>query len=226
MKIKPFIYILLIIVISGALGCKKDNYDAPESMLTGKVVYEGQAIGVRTNEVQLELWQHGYALFTKIPVYVAPDGSFSAKLFDGDYKLTMIPGAGPWLARTDSIDVKVQGNTIVDFPVTPFTYVRSTTYQRNGATITATANIQTVSTANPLESVNLYIFRTALVDNINKTAETIVPAASVTNPSAVTLNIAIPAALSGLDAVYVRIGVKTAGVAALAFSPAEKIALK
>jgi len=226
MKIKPFIYILLFSMISGAIGCKKDNYDAPESMLTGKVVYEGQAIGVRTNEVQLELWQHGYELFTKIPVYVAPDGTFSARLFDGNYKLTMLVGSGPWLTRTDSIDVKVQGNTIVDFPVTPYSFVRSANYQRNGSTITATANVQSVSQVNALESVNFYIFSTALVDNVNKTAEAIVPAASITNLSGVTTNIAIPATLSSLDAVYVRVGVKTAGVAALAFSPAERIALK
>lgn len=226
MKIKPFIYIILLSVISGALGCNKDNYDAPESMLTGRVVYDGQAIGVRTNEVQLELWQHGYSLFTKIPVFVAPDGTFSARLFDGDYKLTMLRGSGPWVTRTDSLDVKIQGNTIVDFPVTPYSLVRSATYQRNGSTITATANVETVSQANPLESVNLYIFPTALVDNVNKTAETIVPATSITNPAAVTMNLSIPAALSGLEAVYVRVGVKTAGVAPLAFSPAERIALR
>jgi hypothetical protein len=226
MKIKPFIYIILLSIIGGALGCKKDNYEAPESMFTGKVVYEGQAIGVRTNEVQLELWQHGYSLFTKIPVFVAPDGTFSARLFDGDYKLTMLLGSGPWLNRTDSIDVKVQGNTIVDFPVTPYSFVRSATYQRNGSTITATANVQTVSQANALESVNFYVFSTALVDNVNKTTEVIVPAASIANLSAATTNITIPAALSDLDAVYVRVGVKTAGIAALAFSPAERIALK
>lgn len=226
MKIKPFIYIVLLSIIAGTVGCKKDNYDAPESMLTGKVVYDGQAIGVRTNEVQLELWQRGYSLFTKIPVFVAPDGTFSARLFDGDYKLTMLIGSGPWVNRTDSIDVKVQGNTIVDFPVTPFSFVRSASYQRNGSTISATANVQSVSQTNALESVNLYIFRTALVDNVNKAAETIVPAASITNPSSITMNLAIPASLSDLEAVYVRVGVKTAGVSALAFSPAERIALR
>jgi hypothetical protein len=40
------------------------------------------------------------------------------------------------------------------------------------------------------------------------------------------MNVTVPAALANLDAVYVRVGVKTAGVAELAYSPAEKIALR
>ena len=65
-------------------GCKKDNYKQPESVITGRVVYQGQPIGVRSNGVTLELWQHGYALFNKVAVNVAQDGSFSIKIFDGN----------------------------------------------------------------------------------------------------------------------------------------------
>lgn len=226
MRLKAYIYSLLLITLAGGYGCKKDNYDEPESLLTGRVVFEGQPIGVRSNAVQLELWQHGYAFFSKIRVFVAPDGTYSARLFDGDYKMTRQNG-GPWLSNTDSIDVQVRGNTVVDVPVTPYTFVKSATFQRNGATITATASLQTVSTANALESVRLYVFRTALVDDVNQSARTIVEASAIPSTGQpVSMNVTIPAALTSLDAVYVRVGVKTAGINELAYSPVERIALK
>ncbi|WP_069657963.1 DUF3823 domain-containing protein [Arcticibacter eurypsychrophilus] len=227
MKINPYKYILLFIIAVGGVGCEKDNYASPESLLTGKVIYEGQAIGVRSNGVQLELWQRGYAFFTKIPVFVNQDGSFSALLFDGNYKLTRQNGVGPWVNNTDSIDVKVSGNTMIDVPVTPYTFVKTATYQRNGTTMTATANLQTVSAANPLESVRLYVYRNALIDDLNQDGITVINASEITNVNQpLAISVTIPASLANADAVYVRIGVKTAGVAELAYSLAEKIQLK
>jgi hypothetical protein len=227
MKNNKFIYLLLLVLTIGSWGCTKDNYQPPKSQLTGKVVYNGQAIGVRSNGVQLELWQHGFAFFTKIPVYVDQDGSYSALLFDGKYKLTQQNGVGPWVNKTDSIDVQVSGNTIVDVPVIPYSYVKSATYQTSGTTITATTNIETVNTTNPLEAVRLYVFRTALVDDVNQDAVISIPAAQITSVSQpLTLSVAIPASLANAAAVYVRVGVKTAGVSELAYSPAQKIQLK
>lgn len=227
MKNNLFIYVLLLVFAVGSWGCTKDNYQPPKSQLTGKVVYNGQAIGLRSNGVQLELWQHGFAFFTKIPVYVDQDGSFSALLFDGKYKLTRQNGVGPWVNNTDSIDVQVSGNTIVDVPVTPYSFVKGATYQKSGANITATANIETVTTTNPLEAVRLYVFKTALVDDVNQNAVTSIAAAQIPDISQpITMSVAIPASLANADAVYVRVGVKTAGVAELAYSPAEKIPLK
>lgn len=228
MRTKQLIYIIFLSVITVSIaGCEKDNYEAPKSVLTGRVIYEGQPIGLRSNGVQLELWQHGYAFFTKIPVYVNQDGSFSALLFDGDYKLTRQRGVGPWIDVTDSIDVKVSGNTVVDVPVTPYSIVKSATYQKTGTTITCTANIQTINTTNPLEAVRLYVFRTALVDETNQDAITVIAATDIPDINQpLVMNVVIPASLTNADAVYVRVGVKTAGVAELAYSPATKISLK
>ncbi|MDB5020762.1 MAG: hypothetical protein JWQ28_1889 [Pedobacter sp.] len=227
MKNNIFIYLLLFVLAVGSWGCTKDNYEAPKSQLTGRVVYNGQAIGLRSNGVQLELWQHGYAFFTKIPVNVDQNGAFSALLFDGKYKLTRQNGVGPWVNNTDSIDVQVSGNTIVDVPVTPFSVVKTATYQKDGTNITATASIETVTTTNPLEAVRLYVFRTALVDDVNQDAVISIPAAQIldiTQP--LTLTVPIPASLANAASVYVRVGVKTSGVSELAYSPAEKIQLK
>lgn len=63
-------------------SCMKDNYDAPESMLTGRVMYNGEALQLRGKEaVQLQLYQHGYAKHDPINVYVNQDGMYSANLF-------------------------------------------------------------------------------------------------------------------------------------------------
>ena len=58
MKVKIFIIITLSFFV--LISCEHDNYDAPNAILSGKVVYEGEAVGVRTNGTQLERWQDGY----------------------------------------------------------------------------------------------------------------------------------------------------------------------
>lgn len=145
-------------------SCEKDNYDAPASTLTGRVVYQDQPLGVRSDGVQLELWQSGYSLFTKIPVYVAQDGTFSASLFDGNYKLTRLRGNGPWADNTDTINIQVKGGTTVDVPVDPYFVIRNDNVQRSGNAINATFNIQRVNTTKDLEYVRLYVGQTMITD--------------------------------------------------------------
>ena len=134
---KNISYIILFSLIA-LFSCKKDNYEEPTSRLSGRVIFQNQPVGVRSDGVQLELWQRGYALFTKIPVYVAQDGTFSATLFDGDYKLVRLRGNGPWIDNTDSISVKVSGNTQVDVPVVPHFNLNNVSFSKSGNTVTAT----------------------------------------------------------------------------------------
>ena len=64
-----FSVILLLVLFS---GCGKDNFDAPESKLVGRVTYQGQALNLRgTGEaVQLQLYQDGYEKNDPISVFV------------------------------------------------------------------------------------------------------------------------------------------------------------
>src|SRR5438105_1762586 len=124
MKIKILSSLIIAFVIIFT-GCKKDNYSPPGSTITGRVIYQSQPLGVRSNGVQLELWQHGFQLFSKIPVYLAEDGTFSASVFDGNYKLTLLKGNGPWADKTDSIDVTVKGAATVDVPVDPYFIIKN-----------------------------------------------------------------------------------------------------
>jgi hypothetical protein len=216
-----FIALLLCML---ATGCKKDNFEKPSSTLNGTVVYNKEAVGVRSNGVQLELWQYGFQLFTKIPVHVAQDGSFSASLFDGNYKLVRLPGNGPWINNTDSIDITVNGNTVVEVPVQPYFIIKSATAGKAGTTVSATFSIERVNASQPLESATLYVGKTNIVDAVNNLGAATLSADEIGDIiGPVTINVNIPAALSGETFFFARIGVKTAGVAERIYTQPIKI---
>ncbi|MCF2445494.1 DUF3823 domain-containing protein [Dyadobacter sp. CY345] len=208
-------------------GCEKDNYQQPKSVLKGRIVHDGQLIGVRSNGVQLEIWQRGYQLFTKIPVYVNQDGTFSASLFDGNYKLVRLRGNGPWIDNTDSIDVQVNGSLELDVPVTPYFVIRNDTYQKGEQAVSATFNLQQIDTSRQIERVNLYVGTTTIVDannNVGNAQKVAADLTDVTKP--VTLTASLSTALASREYVFVRIGVKTAGVGEMIFGAPQKIALR
>jgi hypothetical protein len=224
---KIFLAMVSLALFVLVAGCKKDNYEPPQSQLTGRVVFQGQAVGVRSNGVQLELWQPGFQLYTKIPVYVNQDGTFSAMLFDGDYKLTRLKGNGPWADNTDTIQVQVRGATAVDVPVDAFFIVKGETFQKSGSNIATTFSLQRGNTSKNLEDVRLYLGRTTIIDQNNNDAVVTKAAGTITDPTQpINLSVALPTSLADKDYVFARVGVKTVGVAELAFSIPQKIALK
>jgi hypothetical protein len=224
MKIKILAATALLIIVMAA--CKKDNYKPPTSVLKGRVVYQGQALGLRSNAVQLELWQSGYQLFTKIPVYVAHDGTFSASLFDGSYKLVRLKGNGPWADNIDSIAVNLNGSSDVDVNMDPYFVIKNETYTKAGTTVNVTFNLQRVNTTKALELVRIYVGQTVILDQNNNAANAQKLAAAVDVSQPVTLSVTIPASIASKDYVFMRVGVKTAGVAELLYSQAQKLSLK
>lgn len=226
MKINNFIFIGIVAILILFAGCEKDNYEAPKSMFTGRIVYDGQTLGVRSNGVQLELWQHGFQLFNKIPVYIAQDGTFSAEVFDGDYKLALVRGNGPWADKVDSIDVKVNGATVLDVPVDPYFIIKNEAFQNNSTTVTVTFTLQQINATRSLEAVKLYVGQTILLDDIINVASIQKSAADITDLNQpITLTVAIPASLVSKGYAFVRTGVKTFGVAEYLYSQAQKVAI-
>jgi hypothetical protein len=229
---------LLYSLVAGAFllaGCTKDNVDPPKSTLTGRVVFEDQAVGVRNNSTtnagntstMLELWQRGYQLFTKIPVYVAQDGTFSAVLFDGDYKLVRTRGNGPWVDNTDTIEVKVRGATNVNVPIQPYYVVRNETFQKDGNTVKATCQASRITAtaagrAVTLDRVVLFIGSTQFVDNNNTVGRNELTGAAVADLSKpLSFSLAVPASIKGFC--YVRIGIKATNSAEYLYTPVQKI---
>lgn len=227
MKPKIVLYPLFALFIFLSAGCEKDNFSPPESSLTGRVVYQGQPLGLRSAGVQFELWQHGYQLFTKIPLNIKQDGTFSATLFDGDYKLVRSRGAGPWVDVADSIDVKVNGQATVDVPVEPFFIIKNESFEKTGTTIKGTFTLQSINPTKTLELARLYIGPNLIVDQNNNAANTQILAAAIPNlAQPVTLNVNIPASIANDNFIFARIGVKTSGVAELLYTLPQKIQLK
>ncbi len=221
---KTFVYAGLLLVATLFSACKYDNYDPPASTLTGRVTYQNQPVGVRTNGVQLELWQRGYQLFTKIPVFINQDGTFSASLFDGDYKLVRLRGNGPWVDNTDTIDVQVRGTTQVDVPVQPYFTINSPTFQRSGTNLTATGQINQVVSGRAVEQVTLYVGTTQFVDATNNAGSTSLSRTALADLSKpLSLSLATPTVVKGTA--YMRLGVKTAGVAELLYTPVQQVTL-
>lgn len=216
----------IALVLGMNTGCERDNRAQPKSELKGRVVYEGNPVGVRSNGVQLELWQPGYALFTKIEVYVAQDGTFSSSLFDGDYKLVKLRGNGPWVDNRDTINVQVRGVTELDVPVRPYFNIKNDRFTAEAGKVTATFDLSKLETA-ALERVNLYIGRTLIVDPNNNIGSVQLAASAITDlTKPVTLSVNIPAAYSGREYVYARVGVKTSGVGEMLFGTPQKVMLK
>jgi hypothetical protein len=141
-------YALAMALLAMALGsCSKDNYDAPESTLSGRVVYNGEALQLRGNQaVQLQLYQRGYAKHDPISVYVNQDGGYSARLFDGQYQLITRNGNGPWSPQgRDTIEVQVVGSTIQDVQVTPYYLVQDAQIALNGNSLDASFTVEKIA---------------------------------------------------------------------------------
>ena len=160
-------FLPLILLISVLGGCKKDNREPPKSTLTGVVLVEGTKtpVGVASNGTQLELWQYGYALLNKIAVHIDQDGSFSAKLFDGNYKLVRLGGA-PWAAQTDTINIDLNGSATVEVPVKPFFTIGGETYTYAAAdtSLTATFSVARADATKTADRVSFSIGLTNFVD--------------------------------------------------------------
>lgn len=221
MKVKLFLISSIIAFSIFFVSCEKDNFDEPASILSGRIIYNNEPVGVRSNALELELWQHGYANFTKIPVFIKQDGTFSAVLFDGKYKLVRMNGA-PWENNTDSIDVEVRGNTIVDVPVVPYFSLSNVSFQKNGSQVTATFTVNQVSSQRNLKKVYLFLGKTIITDNGYNIARISKDAASITLGEPTTLSVEIPSANSS-SIIFARVGIETDGIGQLLYSESKKI---
>ena len=219
--------LLGLLSMAALSSCEKDNRAEPKSELKGRIVYEGAPVGVRSNGVQLEIWQRGYQLFTKIPVYVNQDGTFSASLFDGNYKLVRLRGNGPWVDNTDTIDVELRGTKELDVPVKPYFVFQNDVYTKGEGKVSATFNLNQVDNSRMLERVNLYVGTTTIVDPNNNAGNVQEVAANITDLSKpITLTATLSPALAKREYVYARIGVKTSGVGEMLFGAPQKVMLR
>ncbi len=231
MKIQ-FQYIAMLVVCAGGMACKKDNYKEPSATLSGKVVYKGEAIGVENYQVPFQIYQYGFGKVGSIDGTVSQDGSYSALLFNGTYKLIIPNGQGPFKWKQlssgapDSTTIVMNGNQTLDLEVTPYYMIRTPAITGGAGKVSATFKAEKIITdaanAKDIERVSLYINKTDFVSGGNNIAVTDMSGSAITDPNNISLNITVPG-IAPQTYVYARIGLKIVGVEDLIFSPVIKV---
>lgn len=137
------IFVLLALVLT---GCRKDNYDEPESFIQGRVVYEGKPLQLAGNEkVTLQLYQPGYEKHDPFNVHVNQNGEFSICIFDGHYQLITKSGNGPWTSEgRDTIDIDLNGFANLDVEVVPYYLVENASITLNGNKVNASFDVKKI----------------------------------------------------------------------------------
>lgn len=231
-------YIIAVLITGmAATACEKDNYDPPASTLSGRLHYKGAEIQVEFNQVAYQVYQYGFGKLGPISnTSFKQDGSYSVLLFDGEYKLIIPNGQGPFLWKKtpagdpDTVVVNLRGSQQLDLEVTPYYMIREPQFGAAGDKVNGTFSIEKVITgadAKDVEKVSLYINKTAFVSGAGNynVASASMAGADITDPANVALSVTVPALSPAQSYVYARIGLKIAGVEDMIFSPIVKLDL-
>ncbi|MBN2484934.1 MAG: DUF3823 domain-containing protein [Bacteroidales bacterium] len=233
MRISYIIGLLVLLLTA----CEYDNFDAPESKFTGSITYNGTPLGFASGDVFFRLWEIGdWPTPAPIEVLVAQDGSFSALLFDAEYKL-IIPadGQNPFISNTnpetssDTIIVKISGSKKMDIEVLPYYIINNVSYTTSGAQVSATCSvskINTGATARDIANVTLLIGDTQFVSNSRNIGKASVTGAGITDMGNIPLKVTINKPKVNQTEFYARIGVQISGVTDLVYSPVTKVTVQ
>jgi hypothetical protein len=229
----PTTVVLLCIFFVSA--CDYDNFEPPNATLEGAVVHEGEQVGVTQGQDGLELWESGYELDGDIDVYVGQDGTFSAKLFDGKYKLVRRPGGGPWVSNSDTIRIEVNGENVqvnqgnasvqngrLQVPVQPFFTIEKENIQQSGSTVSASFGVSQGVSSAALQTVGLYVSASRLVDQTGSGSDAVatMSASEISDMNNIDLEVDVSELESPL---FARVGVKAEGSQWFLFSPVVEL---
>lgn len=235
MKYLPIACFVLFVFASACSLNNYDNYDSPDAILEGNIVYEGEPIPVSYDNVTFELWQSGFGRETPINVTVAQNGSYSAELFSGDYRLILQDAQGPYITPTnsetnsDTVMVSLNGNQSLDIEVIPYHMIRNAEFSISDRTVSANFGIEKILSdeegGKAVQDVSLYISKTQFVDGRTSISSQTVAAGDIADMSNISLNTDVPELTPTQDYIFARIGVKVVDVEDMLFSTVEKIQL-
>jgi hypothetical protein len=129
------------------------------------------------------------------------------------------------------VPVTVRGNTTIDVPVAPYYTIQDPTIVNRGDSIHATFTIRSVNATRLVEFAGLYVGQTIIVDRNNMAVRREIPRSALQLGTPVTISLPLPSGIELTPSpqprthVFVRIGVKTVGVAELIYSPVQEIPL-
>ena len=237
-------YLVAVALVAGLTSCEKDNFEPPKSVFEGRLVYKGEPLLVQSANtgsnsdfpVFFELWQRAYNNRSSIRIPIKQDGSFTALLFDGEYKLTVPNGQGPFLWKKtaagapDSLAVSLQGSQKLDLEVTPYYMVRSPQFTVAGRKVSGSMKLEKVITdavnGKTVERVSLYVNKTQFVDAGNAITTANLAGSAITDLNSVSLTTADVGTITPSQGyVFVRIGLKITGVEDMIYTPVQKVNL-
>jgi len=210
-----------------------DNFEEPNTILTGHVSYQGDSIYLGNNEVEFELWQSGFGKLVPIAVRLDQHGAYSARLFDGQYKLVFVGGQGPFRTNVinqqqrDTIFVDLKGDQQETIEVIPYFMVRNASFQHTASTISGNCTVEQIITdvdPKTVERVTLYVNETVFVSD-NGDYNDARADADISDLSNLSMSVDLPESLMAKPYVFARIGVKIGGVEDMIYSKVEKIKL-
>ena len=157
-----------------------------------------------------------------ISVFVGQDGTFSALLFDGEYRLTTRDGNGPWVNNHESVTVNLKGHTEVNLEVTPYFMISNEQLSVTGSAMNASFMINRIVPDAKISRVMLLLSKTQFADDVNnlyrQDFSDVVPG-SVNLSADISGNTEIVKA----KALYARVGVLANGADQAIYSPVVRL---
>lgn len=233
MKIR-FHIMALVAMVTLLSACEKDNYAEPKSTLSGRIVYKGEPIGVEEGQVRMQLWQPGFGKLAAIDAPISQNGSYSALLFDGNYKMVFPRNRGPFktivkdAAAKDTLFVKLAGDQTLDVEVMPYYMIRTPEFSGGEGKVNVSFKLEKIlngAEGKDIERVSLYVNKTNFVARATNVAVTDVPGADIKDLNAINLTATVPTLSPAQSYVFARVGVKIRDVEDMVFSPVRKVDL-
>ncbi len=189
---------------------ESDIYDfIATSIINGKIVYQGKTLSFRSNAMSLQLYQTGFDTYTSTNVSIRQDGTFTALMFDGNYRLINPSGTTqPWQYRSDTLKFELNGSASVDYEVTPYYIINDETFTKVDTSITTNCKIAKIVPTATLQYAALYIGRTSMVDQRYNESFLQLKSSVLTDLNNVNITAGIPKRLRDQGYCFVRIGVK------------------
>lgn len=202
--------IILLAAIVGLASCKKDNYDGPDSGLSGKF------IDAATNELvpmdiirgtRIEFIEQGYPNPQSQFMILKVDGTYANTLmFANKYTIKI---SEPNFIPVAEQEIDIKGQTTLDFKVTPYIRVKDVNIAKNGTKVVATFKLQQ-NVINNVQKIGLYAHSDSRVGEPMRQAWVEQQINAVTDPNHVyTLELDLPSNSTQLKAgnsYYFRVG--------------------
>ena len=205
---KQFIYLFLSLAVMIS-ACKKDNYKAPDTTISGNVVDAATGANVpqqTLNGAKIRLYQTDYSNPQPINSSIHADGSYENDfIFSGNYKVV---AEGPFF-YTDTVKLNIKGSAKQDLKVTPYLTVTCQLLSKTASSITVKVKIKRsaqntqkiarvaviAGTTNSTDINNYYNLNTTNNGRVLENTEAVADADAITKDYTFTLSSLTPGTL-------------------------------